>query len=103
MTIPRQKSLYLAIDKKAIVENVAKGGQMPAWSFVPMGIKDDGEDFAAKKYYDKDSGDAAEAKALLKSRLSKRSGFKLTIKYNNNTGHQNIAVHPAMWAQLWHP
>lgn len=99
-----RKALYLAIDKKAIVENVAKGGQMPAWSFVPMGIKDDkGEDFAAaKKYYDKDSGDAAEAKALLeKAGYPNGQGFpKLTIKYNNSTGHQNIAVAiQAMWAQ----
>lgn len=99
-----RKALYLAIDKKAIVENVAMGGQMPAWSYVPMGIKDDkGADFAAaKKYYDKDSGDVAEAKKLLEAAgYPNGQGFpKLTIKYNNSTGHQNIAVAiQAMWAQ----
>lgn len=99
-----RKALYLAIDKKAIVENVAKGGQTPAWSYVPMGVKDDqGNNFAEfKKYYEKDAGDIEEAKKLLeKAGYPNGQGFpKLVLKYNNGTGHQNIAVAvQAMWQQ----
>ena len=48
-----RKALSIAIDRKGLVENVTKGGQVPAYSFVPQGIKNEnGEYFADReKYY----------------------------------------------------
>lgn len=99
-----RKALMLAINKKAIVDKVSLGEQTPAWGFVPKGIKDhEGNDFADfKKFYDKDEGDAAEAKKLLaKAGYPDGKGFpKITLKYNTNLGHQNMAVAiQAMWKQ----
>lgn len=99
-----RQALALAINKKDVVEKVTLGGQVPAWAFVPMGIKDDkGNNFAeSKKYFDKDAGDVAKAKELLTAAgYPDGKGFPtITLKYNNNTGHQNIAVAiQAMWKQ----
>lgn len=99
-----RKALYLAIDKKALIDNVTLGNQTPAWGFVPKGIPDyDGSDFAdKKKHYAEDSGNIEEAKKLLaEAGYPNGEGFPLlTIKYNNGTGHQNIAVAvQAMWKQ----
>ena len=56
-----RKALNLAINRDAIVKNVTKGGQVPAYSYVPEGIPStDGKDFANKKYF-KSSGDVKEA------------------------------------------
>lgn len=99
-----RKALLLAIDKQAIIDNVTKGQQTPAWGFVPKGIPDfDGTDFADKaKYFGEANGNVAEAKALLeKAGYPNGQGFPvITIKYNNGTGHQNMAVAiQAMWKQ----
>ncbi|MGH4138906.1 peptide ABC transporter substrate-binding protein [Clostridium sp.] len=89
-----RKALSLAINRKDIVENVSKGGQTPATSFVPKGIiEPDGKDFASKEYYPA-QGDITKAKALLAE-----AGYpggkdfpKLTFLYNTGAGHQNIAA-----------
>ncbi|KAF5066077.1 Oligopeptide-binding protein OppA [anaerobic digester metagenome] len=99
-----RRALALAINKQQIVDNVSMGQQIPAWGYVPMGIKDDkGNNFAeAKKYLDKAEGDIAEAKKLLgEAGYPDGKGFPtITLKYNNSTGHQNIAVAvQAMWKQ----
>lgn len=99
-----RRALALAINKTEIVEKVSMGEQTPAWSYVPMGIKDhEGKNFAEyKKYLDKDAGDLTEAKRLLEEAgYPNGEGFpKITLKYNNNTGHQNMAVAvQAMWKQ----
>ena len=67
-----REALSLAIDRDYIVEKVAKGGQIPADSFVATGLTDaDGKtEFHenAKKWYDvKDyKGNVEKAKKLLK-------------------------------------
>lgn len=99
-----RRALALAINKKEIVENVSMGQQIPAWSYVPMGIKDhEGNNFAEyKKFLEKDEGDVEEAKRLLEEAgYPGGQGFPtITLKYNNSTGHQNMAVAiQAMWKQ----
>ncbi|WP_288221336.1 peptide ABC transporter substrate-binding protein, partial [uncultured Clostridium sp.] len=61
-----RKALAIAIDRKAITDNVTKSGQIPAYSFVPKGILNDkGEDFADREYYDANKANIEEAKKLL--------------------------------------
>ena len=99
-----RRALALGLNKTELVEKVAMGEQVPAWGYVPEGIKDDkGNNFADKtKYLDKDAGDFEEAKRLLaEAGYPNGEGFPtITLKYNNNTTHQNMAVAvQAMWKQ----
>lgn len=65
-----RKALTLAIDRKYIVENVTKGGEVPTSAFVPYCVNDiDGEDFREKggEFFDINDYDknVEEAKRLL--------------------------------------
>lgn len=88
-----RKALALAINRQLIVENVTKGGQVPAFSFVPKGIPDhENKDFTSKEYY-KANGDVDAAKKLLQEAgYPDGKGFpKIVLSYNTNEAHQNIA------------
>lgn len=88
-----RKALSMAIDRTAIVENVTKGGEQPATSYVPKGIVDSaGKEFKNKDYL-KTTADVEGAKKLLADAgYPEGKGFpKLEIKYNTGQGHQNIA------------
>lgn len=88
-----RKALSLALDRKSIVDNVAKGGQIPAFSLVPEGIKDeDGNDFTQKEYF-KPEGDLDEAKKLLaEAGYPNGEGFPtIVLTFNPESGHGTIA------------
>ena len=95
-----RKALNLAIDRDSIVKNVTKGGEIPAYSFVPEGISGaDGKDFTKKKYY-KTSGDVEEAKKLLaEAGYKDGEGFPtITLLYNQEGAHGDIMQAVAdMW------
>lgn len=87
-----RQSLNLAIDRDSLVENVTKGGQVAAHSFVPTGIKcPDGQDFASKEYFDS-KGNVEEAKKLLaEAGYPDGQGFpSITILYNPEKGHGTV-------------
>ncbi len=105
-----RRALNLAIDKKQIVEKIARGGQTPATHFVPdftgFGYSDEA---AAAKAAGTDifSGpgmdyDPERARALMKEAgyevVSTQGGLRadrcppIEILYNTNEGHRNIAV-----------
>ena len=89
-----RKALNLVIDRKAIVENVTKSGQVPAYSFVPKGILNEkGEDFASKKYYDTETPNIEEAKKLLaEAGYPEGKGLPtLEFMYNTEGDHKLIA------------
>ncbi|MBM6819645.1 peptide ABC transporter substrate-binding protein [Clostridium saudiense] len=91
-----RQALNLAIDRQEIIDNVGKAEQIPAYSFVPQGIKDEnGTEFASKEYYDPldMEGNIAKAKELLKE-----AGYEngegiptIEVMYNSEGAHKEIA------------
>lgn len=91
-----RKALSLAIDRKAIVETVTKGGQQPATGFVPYGLIVNGKDFREEggNYgIDPNRAKVEEARRLLaEAGYPDGKGFpKITIRYNTSEGHKRIA------------
>ncbi|MDI6601513.1 MAG: peptide ABC transporter substrate-binding protein [Thermoanaerobacteraceae bacterium] len=101
-----RKAFSLAIDRKAIVENIAKGGQIPAGSFVPFGYPDADptKDFreVGGNYYDPEKANLEEAKKLLaEAGYPDGKGFpKVTYIYNTSEAHKQIGeALQDMWKQ----
>ena len=86
-----RKALTYAIDRKAIVEQITQGGQIPAMAVVPPTMFSENE-----KGYFKDN-DIEAAKAALEKGL-KEEGYasvkdlpKITLSYNTSEAHAKIA------------
>ncbi len=101
-----RQALNLAINREQIVKEVAKGEQVPAWSFVPKGIKsEDGKEFADKKYWTPEDNDGNIAKA---KELLAKAGYKdgkglpeFELAYNTDEGNKAIAeAIQQMWAKI---
>ncbi|PLX34093.1 MAG: hypothetical protein C0604_02330 [Clostridiales bacterium] len=101
-----RKALSLAVDRNAIVEEVTKGGEMPATGYIPPGVHDSkGNDFRETSGdfgIDPTGADAEEAKRLLaEAGFPDGEGFP-TIEILYNTNDQQKAVAEAiqeMWKQ----
>jgi oligopeptide transport system substrate-binding protein len=97
-----RKAMSLAIDRKAIVTSITKGGQIPALTLVPYGLADavPGNDFrTVGGAYFKDN-DIATAKALLaQAGYPNGKGFPaFTYLYNTSNANKSIGeVLQQMW------
>jgi oligopeptide transport system substrate-binding protein len=107
-----RKAFSLAIDRKAFVEQVTKGGQTPATGFIPSGmIYSDGSDIrpldenglpAVEYGIDPSKALVDEAKALLaEAGYPDGAGLpKITFLYNTNENNKKIAeALQGMWKQ----
>lgn len=97
-----RKAFSYAIDREAIVNEVTKGGQLPATGFVPPGSSSDiGVEF--REYNGNLIGSISEAKGYLEKGIAELGLDKLptvTLSYNTNEGHQKIAeAVQAMWQE----
>lgn len=90
-----RQAFNLAIDRKAIVKNVSRGGQKPAGAFVPYGYEtSSGEDFRKEKTTSYVKLDVAKARQLLKEGMKEEGWNKLppvTLSYNTDENHKAIA------------
>lgn len=101
-----REALTLAIDRKAIVENITKGGEVPAGAFVPYGLPDvdPSQDFrkVGGDFYDTTKANVEKARELLKEAgYPDGKGFpKLTYTFNTSETHKQIAeAIQQMWKQ----
>lgn len=87
-----RQALALAIDRNAIVTQITKGGQVPAYALVPEGIPEGNGDFRLNGG-DLFQEDVEKARQLLaEAGYPNGQGFPtLTILYNTSEGHQRIA------------
>lgn len=99
LQIPKvRRALSLAIDRKYIVDNITKGGEIPADGYLPYGFTDSkGDNYKknSKLWWDLDDYEASkeEAKKLMdEAGFPDGKGFPV-IRYmvNNGSNHQAIA------------
>jgi oligopeptide transport system substrate-binding protein len=90
-----RKALNLAIDRKQICENVTKGAEVPATTYVPPGLKDTrGNEFSSMGDYGvKVEADVEKAKEYLaKAGFPNGEDFpQIEILYNTSETHKIIA------------
>lgn len=89
-----RKAFAMAIDRKSIVEKVTLGDQIPAFGFVPPGIKGEKKTFREEVKDDYFKEDVNEAKKLLEEGLKEKGLTKLpqvTLIYNTSEAHKKIA------------
>lgn len=88
-----RRAFAMAIDRKAIVENITKSGEKPAYAFVPYGADTPDGDFreAGGAYFEEN---VKEAKKLLQEGM-KEEGWstlpEVTLIYNTAENHKKIA------------
>ncbi len=96
-----RKAFAMSIDRQAIVDNVTLGGQLPAFGFVPPGIKGQNEEYRNEFKDSYFTEDVAQAKQLLAEGMKEEGVTTLpaiTLIYNSSEAHQKIALAIAdMW------
>jgi oligopeptide transport system substrate-binding protein len=88
-----RRAFAMAINRKAIVENITKSGEKPAYAFVPYGVNTPDGDFreVGGVYFEEN---VKEAKKLLQEGM-KEEGWstlpEVTLMYNTAENHKKIA------------
>ncbi|QLG39310.1 MULTISPECIES: ABC transporter substrate-binding protein [unclassified Paenibacillus] len=96
-----RKAFAMAIERQLIVDKVTQGGQIPAFGFVPPGIRGENGEFRDEHKDDYFTENVEEAKKLLAEGM-KEEGYTtlpaVTLIYNTSDGHAKIALAVAdMW------
>lgn len=95
-----RKALALALDRKIIVENITKGGQIPAFNFTPPNTA--GFTATATLEHDQEKAIAEAKKLLAEAGHPNGDGLPpVKILYNTSESHQKIAVGiQQMWKKI---
>ncbi|WP_434750129.1 peptide ABC transporter substrate-binding protein [Paenibacillus amylolyticus] len=96
-----RKAFAMSINRQLIVDKVTQGGQIPAFGFVPPGIRGEKGQFRDEHKDDYFAENVEEAKKLLAEGM-KEEGYTtlpaLTLIYNTSDNHAKIALAIAdMW------
>ncbi|XOJ00685.1 peptide ABC transporter substrate-binding protein [Paenibacillus polymyxa] len=96
-----RKAFAMSIERQPIVDKVTQGGQIPAFGFVPPGIRGENGEFRDEHKDDYFTENVEEAKALLAEGM-KEEGYTtlpaITLIYNTSDNHAKIALAIAdMW------
>ena len=89
-----RKAFAMAIDRKAIVDNVVRGGKTPAYAFVPPGMIDG----ATGKDFRQEGGPLVSENLAVAKELLRQAGYdeahplpEIAILYNTNEMHKAVA------------
>ena len=102
-----RKAFQMTIDRENLIENVIKGGQLPAHSFAPPGIfgnvADNFEVGASLVGMEAYGSRVEEAQALLaEAGYPEGAGLDITLGHNTSESHAQIAqVVQAMWQEAF--
>ncbi len=93
-----RRALSLAIDRNIITEKVTRGGQIPAYAWVPPGVNNYKPQNPEYATWPRDK-QLAEAKRLYKEAgYSDENPLEVELRYNTSEGHKKIATAVAsMW------
>jgi len=95
-----RRALSMAVDRQALIDNVLKGGQVPAQWFSRPGLAgaptlEDHPDLGVK--FNKEEANKVLDEYLTEKKLT-RADLDLTLMFNTSSGHQKIAeAIQAMW------
>jgi oligopeptide transport system substrate-binding protein len=96
-----RKAFAMSIERQLIVDKVTQGGQIPAFGFVPPGIRGENGEFRDEHKDDYFTENVDEAKKMLAEGM-KEEGYTtlpaVTLIYNTSDNHAKIALAVAdMW------
>lgn len=97
-----RKALSAAIDREGIVNEITKGHQQPAFSFVPPGVVTPSGDFADKKYFDTKANMEEAKKLMAEAGYPNGQGLPtFTFLINSEGAHAQVAQYlQSAWKEL---
>jgi ABC-type oligopeptide transport system substrate-binding subunit len=96
-----RRALSMAIDRKALTENVTGRGETPAWSWVPPGVDNYSAPQLPYAGMDKEEREAAARRAYRQAGYDIDNPLEVEIRYNTSDTHQRIALAiQSMWREV---
>jgi ABC-type oligopeptide transport system substrate-binding subunit len=96
-----RRALSMAIDRRALTENVTLRGEAPAWSWVPPGVDNYAERQLPYASMSDEERKAAARRAYRQAGYSDSKPLRIEIRYNTSDSHQRIALAiQSMWREV---
>lgn len=97
-----RNALSMAVNREILAERIIGTGEVPAYSWVPPGMDNYGENAKTPWAETPYSERVKKAKEILESKgYNKKNPLKLTLRYNTDDNHKRIAIAiSAMWKEL---
>ena len=93
-----RKALSLAFDRDILTEKVTRGGEKPAWSWVPIGVSNFSQQSLAEIDLSHKERQALARKWYKKAGYSIANPLEIELLYNTSDNHKKIAIAmAAMW------
>ena len=93
-----RKALSLGFDRDLLTEKVTRGGELPAWSWVPRGILGFTQQSLPAMDLSRKERQAMARKWYKKAGYSKDNPLEIELLYNTSDNHKKIAIAmAAMW------
>ncbi len=96
-----RRALTLAIDRDILTSKVTRGGERPAWSWVPAGVRDYAPAAMAEAALEKAAREQQAQRLYAESGYDKGNPLVVELLYNTSDNHKKIAIAvAAMWKQV---
>ena len=95
-----RQALSLAVDRELLVEKITKGGEVPAYAWVPPGIQNYELQGVFYKSMKQPERDALAKKLFAEAGFGPNNPVQIELLYNTSEAHKKIAVAiAAMWKE----